>query len=103
MANNVFIGAVSKFPVKLAKESLQDTMYYLREGSHFKGFNATQAKLRLSNILGIDKDLPYSVYGNVLAIELVNKHGERNFVKTYIKEYNIGQRSDKGIFEIYAK
>ena len=101
----VLLGSTStnKFPLKLAKESLHDSIYYLKEGSHFKGFNATQTKLRLSSILEINKDLPYSVYANILAIELVNRHRERIFVKGLLDEYNVGQRSDKGIFELYIK
>ena len=101
--NNVMIGAVGKFPVKLAKQSLEDTIYYIKEGSHFKGFDASQIKNRLSSLMEIDKNLPYSVYGNVLALELANKHKEFSYVKKLLKDNNVGQRSEKGIFELYIK
>lgn len=101
---SVFLGEIKgKFPLKLAKDSFQDAIYYLKEGEHFKGFNASQTKMRISHLLEVSKELPYSVYANILAIELVNKHRERIFVKGLLDEYNVGQRSDKGIFELYIK
>jgi hypothetical protein len=95
---------MAKFPLKLAKDSLQDTIYYISTGSHFKGFDASKTKLQLSTYLEIDPGLSYAVYGNVLAVELANKHKEFNFVKGLLKEYKIGQRiTAGGKFELYSK
>lgn len=95
---------MAKFPLKIAKDSLQDTLYYIRNNSHFSGFNATAAKLRISKELDIDPNSTYAVYGALLAVELANKHKEYQFVKTWITEYKIGQRmKSDGKFELYAK